>query len=60
MADWKKEMLSAGKIGKEIGASPAKVKKAIETLALEPSKVHCGCKYYDKTQIAQIKKNVEG
>lgn len=60
MADKKPELLSAGKIGKEIGASAAKVKKAIETLALEPTKVHCGCKYYDGGQIKQIKKEIDG
>lgn len=58
MADKKDEVLSAGKIGKEIGASAAKVKKAIESLALEPAKVRCGCKYFDQAQIAQIKKEV--
>lgn len=58
MAKATEGMLSAGKISKEVGASAAKVKKAIEKLNLEPAKVHCGCKYYDQTQIAQIKKEV--
>jgi len=60
MADKKPELLSAGKIGKEIGASAAKVKKAIETLSLEPANIRCGCKYYDKAQVQQIKKTIEG
>lgn len=60
MADSKQDLLSAGKISKEIGASAAKVKKAIETLALEPANIRCGCKYYDTSQVAQIKKTIEG
>ena len=48
------EVLSAGKISKEVGASAAKVKKAIEKLALEPVKIHCGCKYYGQAQIAEM------
>ena len=60
MADKKEELLSAGKIGKAIGASPAKVKKAIETLKLDPANVRCGCRYYDGAQVAQIKKQVGG
>ncbi len=56
----KDEILSAGKIAKEIGAKPAQVKKAIADLALDPAKVKGACKYYDQGQIAQIKKNIGG
>lgn len=56
----KDEILSAGKIAKEIGAKPAQVKKAISDLALEPAKVKGACKYYDQGQISQIKKNIGG
>ncbi len=58
MAKATEGMLSAGKIGKEVGASAAKVKKAIEKLSLEPAKIHCGCKYYDQAQIKKIQKEV--
>lgn len=56
----KDEILSAGKIAKEIGAKPAQVKKAIADLSLDPAKVKGACKYYDQGQIAQIRKSIGG
>jgi len=50
------ELLTAGKIAKEIGASDAKVKKAIKELGLEPDAKKGACSYYSRTAIAKIKK----
>ncbi len=56
MATKNDDLLSAGKLAKEIGISAAKVKKAIEALDLQPDNVRCGCKYYSKDRIPEIKK----
>jgi hypothetical protein len=47
-------MLTAGKIAQATGASPAQVKKAIETLKLKPSAVKGPCSYYDAAQVKKI------
>ena len=60
MATKKDELLSAGKLSKEMGFSAAKVKKAIEQLNLEPDNVRCGCKYYSTKHIPKLKKAIEG
>jgi len=52
-------MYSAGKIGKAIGVSAPKVKKAIEKLGLEPDLVYCGCNYYTEDTKNKIEKAVE-
>ncbi|OGG97028.1 MAG: hypothetical protein A2508_02660 [Candidatus Lambdaproteobacteria bacterium RIFOXYD12_FULL_49_8] len=49
------EMLSAGKVAQALETTPAKVKKAIETLGLEPSSVKGGCSYYDEAAVKKIK-----
>ncbi|MEW6019532.1 MAG: HTH domain-containing protein [Pseudomonadota bacterium] len=53
-----KQLLTAGKIAKELGVSDARVKKAIKELGLEPSEKKGACCYYDAAQIAKIKKAV--
>lgn len=54
MAD--NELLTAGKIAKELGVSDAKVKKAIKELDMEPETKKGACSYYSKAQIVKIKK----
>ncbi|MFA6001627.1 MAG: hypothetical protein WC828_05875 [Thermoleophilia bacterium] len=53
MAD---DLLTAGKIAKEIGVSDARVKKAIKELGLEPDAKKGACSYYSKAAISKIKK----
>jgi len=49
------DLLTAGKIAKEIGVSDAKVKKAIKELGLEPDAKKGACSYYSRAAIAKIK-----
>lgn len=56
MAD---DLLTAGKIAKELGVSDAKVKKAIKELGLEPDAKKGACSYFGKAAIAKIKKAVK-
>ena len=52
-----REGLSAGAISKEVGASPAKVKKALNELGIEADFVKSGCAYYyHPERTAQVKK----
>jgi Mn-dependent DtxR family transcriptional regulator len=51
-----KELLTAGKIAKELGVSGPKVKKAIEELGLEPEAKKGACSYYSAAQVKKIKK----
>jgi hypothetical protein len=55
----KSDTLTAGKIAKELGASPAVVKKAISTLKIKPDHVRCGCSYYAKSSVTKIKKSLK-
>ena len=50
-----KELLTAGNIAKELGASPAKVKKAIEELKLAPVAKKGACAYYSREQVKKVK-----
>lgn len=52
MAD---EQITAGNIAKELGASPAKVKKAIDELKLAPVAKKGACAYYSRDQVKKIK-----
>lgn len=47
--------LSPAKIAEALGASPAKVKKAIQTLGLEPSSKKGVCCFYDAAAVDKIK-----
>lgn len=47
--------LSPAKIAEALGASPAKVKKAIQTLGLEPSSKKGVCCFYDSGAVEKIK-----
>ncbi len=51
MAD---EQITAGNIAKELGASPAKVKRAIEALKLAPVAKKGACSYYSRAQLKKI------
>ena len=53
------DLLTAGKIATELGVPPAKVKKAIQELGLEPDAKKGACSYYSKASIAKIKKKVK-
>lgn len=49
------EQITAGNIAKELGASPAQVKKAIEALKLAPAAKKGACSYYSRDQVKKIK-----
>lgn len=48
------DLLTAGKIAEKIGASAAKVKKAIVELNMEPDITKGACKYYGPTAVEKI------
>jgi len=51
-----KDLLTAGKIAAQLGASPGGVKKAITALKLKPALVKGGCSYYAAGDVPKIKK----
>lgn len=53
MAD--EAQITAGNIAKELGASPAKVKKAITDLKIQPVAKKGGCSYYSRDAVRKIK-----
>ncbi len=55
MAD-KSEMLTAAKVAEKIGSTPAKVKKIITELNIEPDLVKGKCSYYGPKTAEKIKK----
>jgi predicted ArsR family transcriptional regulator len=50
-----REGSSAGAIAKELGASPAAVKRALAELDIEPDFVKAGCAYYYAERTPQVK-----
>ena len=48
-------LLTAGAIAKTLGASDAKVKKAIKDLALKPAAKKGVCAYYEKDVLPKVK-----
>jgi hypothetical protein len=52
MAD---EQITAANIAKELGASPAKVKKAIDELKIQPVAKKGVCSYYSREAVKKIK-----
>jgi len=50
-----REGLSAGAMAKELGISPAKVKKALGELGIEADFVKSGCAYYYAERSAAVK-----
>jgi len=51
-------MLSAGKIAKDLDASPKGVKRIIKEEELEPDLVKRGCSYYGEEKIEIIKQKL--
>ncbi|MHB1044463.1 MAG: hypothetical protein ACYC4P_00490 [Thermoanaerobaculia bacterium] len=49
------EQITAGNIAKELEASPAQVKKAIEALKILPVAKKGACSYYSREQVKKIK-----
>jgi hypothetical protein len=49
------ELLSPAKIAEVLGASPAKVKKVIASLGIEPNSKKGICSFYDAVAVAKIK-----
>ena len=47
---------SAGAMAKDLGVSPAKVKRALAELGIEPDFVKSGCAYYYAERAAAVKK----
>ena len=55
MADAPKDgLLTSAKIAEKLGASPAKVKKAISSLGIEPAARKGICGYYDAAAVKKI------
>ncbi len=50
-----REGLSAGAIAKELGSSPAAVKKALAELKIEADFVKAGCAYYFSERLASVR-----
>jgi len=50
-----REGYSAGAIAKEMGATPAAVKKALAELKIEADFVKAGCAYYYVERVASIR-----
>lgn len=54
MAEIKEEMLSTGKVATKLGVSPAKIKKIIQELELEPDMKKGNCAYYGEAAQKKI------
>lgn len=53
-----REGLSAGAMAKELGVSPAKIKKGLTGLGLEPDFIKSNCGYYYTERLEQLKKEL--
>ncbi len=51
----KPDLLTAGKIAQQLGASGGQVKKAIQQLAIKPAAKKGACSYYSPDSLAKIK-----
>ena len=51
-----REGLSVGAMARELGVSPAKVKRALATLGIEADFVKSNCAYYYTERTAAVKK----
>lgn len=51
--------ITAANIAKELGASPAKVKKAIEELKLAPVAKKGACSFYSRDAVKKIKASLK-
>ena len=52
----KTDFLTSAKIAEQLGVSPAKVKKAIQELNIEPDMKKGVCAYYGKASVSKIQK----
>lgn len=59
MKNQKDELLTVGKIAEQLSLPPAKIKKAIQELGIEPAAKKGACSYYSKSEIAKIKKAIK-
>ncbi len=55
----KSDLLTSAKIAEEVGVSVGKVKKAIESLNLEPDAKRGVCAYYSPASVEKIKKAIK-
>jgi predicted transcriptional regulator len=53
-----REGFSAGAIAKDLGATPAAVKKALAELKIEADFVKAGCAYYYAERVASVRKSL--
>jgi hypothetical protein len=60
MAANKGEVYTAGKIAESLGVPPAKVKKLLEEIKIQPVQVKGACKYYDKSALEQLQVALKG
>jgi biotin operon repressor len=54
MATGTSGMFTAAKLAEKIGASPAMVKKLIDTLKIAPVEVKGACKYYGEAALKKV------
>ena len=54
----KEELFTAAKLAEKLGVSQGKVKKAIETLEIEPDQKKGRCNYYSEVSLDKIKKSL--
>ena len=59
MEDKQVELFTAGKIAESLNASPAKVKKAINELEIQPTSKKGVCNYYSKEIVEKIKQYIK-
>ncbi len=52
----KEELLTAGKLAEKWGVPSGKVKKAIDTLKIQPDSKKGACNYYNASTAGKIKK----
>ncbi|WP_040565997.1 hypothetical protein [Magnetospirillum molischianum] len=60
MTDANTDLVSAGKIAKELGISDARVKNAITKLGLDPTAKRGACSLYDRNAVERIKETFQG
>lgn len=49
------ELLTSGKMAESLGVSPAKIKKALTDLGIEPTSKKGACSYYDSAVLTKVK-----
>jgi predicted transcriptional regulator len=54
-----REGLSAGAIAKELQATPAAVKKALQSMKIDADFVKSGCAYYYRERVAKVQRALE-